>query len=294
MTAIAPNVSEELRTQTERHTRGIVQFPTEDLGLDEDSFAHRRILVTGGASGIGEACSRRLASLGAEVVLADRNEELGTKLEQDMTASGWRVKFIPVDVTSWESQVNLFQSAVQFFTGHELDVLIPCAGIVGSSKWDITPTSPDKLFEQQDPLLLRPPTACLDIGLIGAMYSLHIAVKYCMGLSPGQASGEYQLPTDKCVILIGSTAGYSFIPSRPDYTGIKWGLRGVFRCYRGELPKYGARINLLAPSYLDTPLTHSYVSVLKEKGMKFGRIEDLVRGVTHILLDRSMNGKCPS
>ena len=64
---------------------------TEKLAeCNESSVAGRQILVTGGASGIGEACCRRLASGGAHVVIADFNDALGKNLEQELHGRGLR------------------------------------------------------------------------------------------------------------------------------------------------------------------------------------------------------------
>src|SRR5690606_41790108 len=63
------------------------------------------ILVTGGTSGIGEACARHFASLGAKVVAASNQQDRGEALETELRAAGQEVRFVYVDVSD-EAQVK--------------------------------------------------------------------------------------------------------------------------------------------------------------------------------------------
>ena len=60
-------------------------------------FSNWVVLVTGGASGIGRATSVRLASEGAQVIIADKDTELGEKAVSNIEQNGGQAVFIPVD-----------------------------------------------------------------------------------------------------------------------------------------------------------------------------------------------------
>jgi NAD(P)-dependent dehydrogenase (short-subunit alcohol dehydrogenase family) len=85
---------------------------------------HKVVLVTGGASGLGEACVRLLNQTGAKVVIADLNKEAGTALASELGASAL---FIPTNIVEEEPVQAVVQAAVETFGA--LHVLINCAGI---------------------------------------------------------------------------------------------------------------------------------------------------------------------
>lgn len=81
-------------------------------------------IVTGGAGGIGSAFAKRLLERGYRVVLADKNKELGTKVQAQLGADSL---FLNCDVSSWESQAEMFKKASEW--GGRIDLFIANAGI---------------------------------------------------------------------------------------------------------------------------------------------------------------------
>src|SRR5690242_8339772 len=81
-------------------------------------------LVTGGASGLGEACVRLLSQAGAQVVIADLNKEAGSTLAHELGPSAL---FVQTNVVEEDAVQETVQSAVETFGG--LHILINCAGI---------------------------------------------------------------------------------------------------------------------------------------------------------------------
>jgi len=73
------------------------------------------IIVTGGTSGIGEACSRHFAELGAKIVLASVQEIEGKALEKELLAAGHDAKFVRTDVSNEESVRQMVSAAVAAF-----------------------------------------------------------------------------------------------------------------------------------------------------------------------------------
>lgn len=84
-------------------------------------------IVTGGAMGIGFGIAYRLAEAGANVVIADLNEEVGNKAVEELTADGFKVTFIKTDVSSEDGVKRATDFAVKTYDG--IDILINNAGI---------------------------------------------------------------------------------------------------------------------------------------------------------------------
>ncbi|PVH68260.1 NAD(P)-binding protein [Cadophora sp. DSE1049] len=270
--------------------------------LDTKQLIGRRVLITGGASGIGAGCARLFVTHGAHVVIADLNEELGKAVVTELEG----IHFIPVDVTSFTSQKAMFATALEILPGHEIDVLIPCAVLMGGF-WDYTP-QPASSLTSTDPSTstVEPPTKGLQVGLLGTYHSALLCSKYCMGLhqqhsntpsnplssTPSQSgSGPGQLQYDKAIILIGSLASYGSLPGSPEYTSMKWGTRGLFRSLRIELLKTGVRVHMLAPTFVETPMTASIVPQLKKAGASFASVESVAEVVGRLVGERGVNGE---
>jgi len=77
------------------------------------SLREKVIIVTGGSSGIGEACSRHLAQLGTRVVIASNQSESGEALAADLRAGGHNVQFVFTDVAQEESVQALMRRTVE-------------------------------------------------------------------------------------------------------------------------------------------------------------------------------------
>ncbi len=120
--------------------------------------------VTGGASGLGAATARMLAKKGIKVFIADRDEESGSKIAQEVGG-----QFGKVDLADWKSQVKAFTQAVSAFG--RLDYVYGIGGI-GERRWlpnNATSTSGHE-FEMPD-------LSVLDIDLTGVLYTSALAIQ---------------------------------------------------------------------------------------------------------------------
>lgn len=120
--------------------------------------------VTGGASGLGAATARMLAKKGIKVFIADRDEENGRKVADEIGG-----QFAKVDLADWNSQVKAFTQAVSAF--NRIDHVFGIGGI-GERRWlpnNSTSTSGHE-FE-------KPDLSVLDIDLTGVMYTTALAVQ---------------------------------------------------------------------------------------------------------------------
>ncbi|KAI9731794.1 MAG: hypothetical protein M1834_004583 [Cirrosporium novae-zelandiae] len=243
--------------------------------LDASSVKDKTVLITGGASGLGEASARAFAKAGAYVTVADLNEELGSKLEKELVGLGQKVKFVKTDVLDWDSQTNAFKAAIAFSPANSLNIVIPCAGTTGGRISLAPPENPEA-----DPP--KPTAMGLRTLLFGEYYTTCLAMHY------------FSLPTaatDRSLLLVSSMAGYSGIPLAIEYTTAKHGVRGLFYSLRAPCKQAGIRVNLLAPTFIDTPMIAHMMEGLKKAGVKFATTEDCVDAVLRVSSDSTISGR---
>jgi NAD(P)-dependent dehydrogenase (short-subunit alcohol dehydrogenase family) len=164
----------------------------------------RKVLITGGASGIGLATARRLAGEGAAIALLDIQRE---RLEDAAAQIGGRTIVTPADVSSPAEVRAAVDVAVSELGG--LDTLVACAGIVHVKELaDVTEDDWDRT---------------LNVNLKGAFLC-------CQAAAPAlRASGRGR------VVMISSDAGRRGVPRMHAYSASKAGLIGLAESLAGEL-----------------------------------------------------------
>ena len=115
-------------------------------------------LITGGASGLGAATARRLASQGARVLIADMNRTAGLALEQELGA-----QFIETDVADDHSMQQAIAAATASSAG--LHILVCCAGVA----------TPDKVLGKAGSADLQRFARVVQINLVGTFNALRLA-----------------------------------------------------------------------------------------------------------------------
>lgn len=165
-------------------------------------------IVTGGASGIGLAITKLLLTKGYNVMIADRNEALGEQEVKALQAGGshqhqGRVVFFKCDVSSWESQVQLFESAKAKWGA--IDTVFANAGF-GEQTPSLN-SMPDELT--------RPDTSVIDVCFRGTLYSIYLAIHY---LRQNNGRGGR-------IITTGGQAGIYGFPVMPVYCSTKAAVR---------------------------------------------------------------------
>ena len=171
---------------------------------DESRLQGKTILITGGASGFGEAFVRRWAAAGACVVFGDVDNAKAEALVGELRKkAGCNVHFVHCDVTSWTAQVSLFKEAIKLSPHGGIDSVVVNAGIADSK---IQFENPD--LDPDDPL--PPKMDVINVTLIGAMYTTHLALFYLSrnpGSSPANAkSVPGYTKRDRHILLIGSVS----------------------------------------------------------------------------------------
>ncbi|KAF5684648.1 short-chain dehydrogenase reductase [Fusarium denticulatum] len=228
-----------------------------DIDFNKDQIAGKVAIVTGGASGIGEAYVRALHNSGAKVVIGDKNAESGQKLASELAGT----QFVQCDATVWEDQVRLFKEAAHLSSSGKIHYVIANAGMI---KKDQTFTFDGKDQEPQKP----------DLQII----------------ENGTEVNEEQ--EDTCLILISSGAGFLDVPRSPEYSSTKWAVRGIMHALRRTAFYYGSRVNVIAPWYIRTGiLSKDQFDQVEKSGVEFATAEDAGECALRILSDTSINGR---
>lgn len=189
-------------------------------------------LVTGAASGIGEACARKLAQDGATVVIADLNLANAQKVADDIVANGAKAIAVAMDVTSEEAVNAGVAETVSRLGG--LDVLVSNAGI------QIVNRIEDYSFSDWKKMLA--------IHLDGAFLTTKAALKHMYA-------------SNKCgaVIYMGSVHSHEASKLKSAYVTAKHGLLGLARVVAKEGGPRGVRANVVCPGFVRTPLVDKQI-----------------------------------
>ena len=194
------------------------------------------VLVTGGASGLGEACVRLLTQAGAKVVIADQNSDAGIALSTEHSHTGLSTLFVKTDVTDEDSMRAAVRDAVETFGG--LHVLINCAGI-GLA---------ERVLGKNGPHDLRSFSKVIQVNLIGTFNAIRLAAAEMTENVPNE-EGERGV-----IINTASVAAFDGQIGQAAYSASKGGIVGMTLPIARELARFGIRVNTIAPGIFDTPL----------------------------------------
>jgi 3-oxoacyl-[acyl-carrier protein] reductase len=185
-------------------------------------------VVTGGGRGIGAAIARKLAGLGASVVVCGRTREAIEATSKSISQGGFRALAVACDVSDLHSVESLAREVENNFG--RLDVLINNAGI-GSFKNPLHTLPP----EQWDKVL--------NINLRGVYYCVRSFVPMMI-----RAGGGH-------IVNISSLAGKNPLPNGAAYAASKWGLNGLSYSLAEELRGHNIRVSVVCPGSTNTDLS---------------------------------------
>ena len=235
----------------------------------------KRILITGGASGIGAASALLLASRGAKVVIGDLAEALGVAVAKQGQEAGNSIVFQKVDVTSGDEVRALFAFAMQELGG--LDVVINNAGI------DHQPAPMHELSDEDFDRNIA-------VNLKGVWHCMRAAVA-CMSPNGG---GH--------VINVASIAGLRSAPMLSAYSAAKHGVMGLTKSAAHEYARVNIRFNAVCPSFIDTPMVRNTMANMTERAQeatikasplrRLGEVDEVSGAIAWLASDEStfMNG----
>ena len=194
--------------------------------------------MSGAARGVGLACARRIAELGAHVVLTDVDVTSGNQSAQGLRADGLRASFAPLDVSDVGAIRSCVSELAQKFG--RIDVLVNNAGIALVAELeDVT----EQLWDRT-----------MQVNLKGTFFLSQAVVPHMKA----QRSGR--------IINVASVAARSggLMPLAP-YAASKAGIVNLTKSFAGQLAPYGINVNAVAPGPVDTDLTRSWTDDQRER-----------------------------
>jgi len=223
------------------------------------SLQNKVAVVTGAASGIGEQCARRLASLGATVVIADLNLDNAQKVTSSIIAAGGKARAVAMDVTNEEAVNAGIDDAAKEFGG--IDVLVSNAGI------QIVAPIEDYAFADWKKMLA--------IHLDGAFLTTKAAIRH---MYAGKRGGS--------IVYMGSVHSHEASRLKSAYVTAKHGLLGLARVVAKEGGTHGVRANVVCPGFVETPLVRKQIP---EQAKALGISEADV--VKNVMLKETVDGE---
>jgi NAD(P)-dependent dehydrogenase (short-subunit alcohol dehydrogenase family) len=190
-------------------------------------------VVTGGASGLGEATARALAEGGARISILDLNEEGGNRLASEL---GKGAVFCRTDVTDEASVQAAIDRTMGAFGA--IHVAVNCAGI----GW------PSKVLGKDGPMPMDLFNKVLQINLIGTVHVIRLAAQQMLKNSPNE-EGERGV-----VINTSSTASFEGQIGQASYSASKAAINGMTLTIAREFAQHGIRVMTIAPGLFRTPL----------------------------------------
>ena len=232
-------------------------------------------LVTGGASGLGEATARCLAAAGAKVGVLDRDEERARTVAAEI--GGAAAACDVVDPASHEAAV----AAVRATLG-PARILVACAGIAPGAKLvgrDGKASPLDKL------------TRAIHVNLIGTINSCRLAAADMAAQAPLD-DGERGV-----IVTTASVAAFEGQIGQLDYAASKGGVAAMTIPLARELARDGIRVNAIAPGLMDTPMMASLPEQVRQSLVettlypkRLGHAGEYAALAAHIVENRFMNG----
>ncbi len=189
-------------------------------------------IVTGGASGIGEASARQLAAAGSRVVIADLNEEKGQAIAAELGGL-----FVKCDVSSPDDADAAVAAAYKM---GPLRALVNSAGIGYAGR---------TIDRNNVPLDLDKFTFVLKVNLIGTFNMLSRAAAAMAKTDPVDTDGSRG-----AIVNMASAAAFDGQIGQCAYSASKGGVVGMTLPIARDLSAVGVRVNTIAPGLIDTPI----------------------------------------
>lgn len=198
-------------------------------------FNDATAIITGGASGIGQALAREIAKRGCEVVLADRQARLAEEVASEIRASGGKASAREIDVTDY-SALEQFVRETKERTGR-LDYIFNNAGIgIGGTVREYSIKDWDQT---------------VDVNLRGVINGIQATYQIMINQGFGH------------IVNTASMAGLIPTPGAVAYATTKHAVVGLSKSLRAEAASAGVYVSVLCPGVIRTPIL---------EGGKYGRL----------------------
>jgi len=190
-------------------------------------------LVTGAASGIGEATALRFAEEGAHVIVTDIDSNGGPELVADIEDAGGEATFHELDVTDADRFEAVVETVVE---DHGLDILVNNAGT----------GHPSSYVEDTDESMRD---FVIDVNVKGVWNGCHAALPHMKEQGHGS------------IVNVGSLASIFGLPKQAAYSLSKGAVLNFTRAVAAEAGPHGVRANTVCPGFTDTPLLDQFLAM---------------------------------
>lgn len=227
-------------------------------GSDAD-MRDKVAVITGGASGLGRATAIALAEAGADVVVADRDEEGGRAVAEQIGGH-----FFGLDVSDLEQNRALAAFAAETCGG--IDLAFLNAGI----------TSMFGIGEDFDPEAYR---RAMGVNIDGVVYGTHAVLPSMKARGGG------------CILVTASLAGLMPLPADPAYTANKHAVIGFTRAVAPTLQDDGVRFNAVCPAFAETAILAPIRHLVEQMGAPVMAAEEVADAALELFAG-DMTGEC--
>lgn len=188
------------------------------------SFIRKTVIVTGAGKGIGRKIAETYASEGANVIIAEKDYELGNRAEKEINLTGGKARFIAADVGRSDDIVSLMQKVEE--TYFSIDILINNAGI---SRWESPYTLPVESWDE-----------ILNTNLRGIFLCSREAAKTMKKQGRGS------------IVNIASTRAFMSEPDTEAYAASKGGIVALTHALAASFSKDHIQVNCISPGWIET------------------------------------------
>ena len=229
------------------------------------SLSGRVAFVTGASQGIGRACALRLATAGAALAVAARNQDKLNELVSEITAAGGKAVAFALDVIDEEQVKSAIKGAVAHFG--KVDILVNNAGIT------------------RDQLVMRMKRADWDAVLQTNLTAAYLCTQQVTSSMLKQRWGR--------IINVTSVFGQMGQAGQANYSASKAGLIGLTMAVARELGSRNITCNAVAPGFIETAMTEALGEEFKQTAAKqipLGRVglpADVANAVAFLASDEA-------
>ncbi len=237
-------------------------------------------VVTGGASGLGEATARRYSALGAKVAIYDMNDERGNPIASEL---GEDVIYRNVNVVDEDSVASALEDTIESFGA--VHICNNFAGIAMGCK---------TVGKENEPHPLDDYRKVIDVNLIGTFNVTRLVA--------AQMAGQDPINEDGCrgvIINTASIAGYEGQIGQAAYSASKGGVIGMTICLARDLAEHGIRVNTIVPGLIHTPMFDTFPDHIYEalEAMvlypnRLGKPDEIAHLSQYIVENDYTNGEC--
>jgi len=235
-----------------------------------------KAIITGGASGLGLACARKIVAAGGQVTLFDINPESGAAAVAEL---GNNARFLPVDVSDEAAVAKAVEEVATASGG--LNVAINCAGVL----------SPGRVLGREGPMPLARFSQAVTVNLIGS-FNVAKAAANTMQNNPPDDDGQRGV-----IINTASIAAFEGQIGQSAYAASKAGIVGMTLPMARELARFGIRVMTIAPGVFLTPMVAGLPEEIKDAlgasvpfPSRLGKPAEFAETAAHIIENHYLNG----